>query len=111
MFDFEMSEDKWTERREFLLTEKQAENSSKLNPKEAAILAEMLPADVPFFKVQTAADKSDLLVEAIQNLLYEKVKETKETRKKQSGWQDYSYGDYYSSDSNKWRDYEYLDSD
>ena len=111
MFDFEMSEDKWTERREFLLTEKQAENSSKLNLKEAAMLTETLPADVPFFKVQTAADKSDLLVEAIQNSLYEKVKETKKTRKKQSGWQDYSYGDYYSSDNSEWRDYEYLDSD
>ena len=48
MFDFEISEDKWMERRKFLLTEKQAVDDKKINATEAARLSAMISENIPY---------------------------------------------------------------
>ncbi len=111
MFDFEMNENKWTERREFLLTEKQPENNSKISAKEAGMLMAILPADVPFFKMQSVTDKTDVLVDAIQNSLYERFEQNQNSRGKSSNWQSYGYDYSYTPGNDSWHDYSYLDND
>lgn len=110
MFDFEMREDKWTERREFLLAEKQNVNNKKINAPEANSLSAMLPENIPFYKLQTVADKPDLLIDSIQNALYERSEQKRESREKSWNRENYSYDNYYSSGNNSWNNY-YLNND
>ncbi len=111
MFDFEMSEEKWTERREFLLAETQTENDEKINATGANNLSAMLPENMPFYKLQAAANKPDLLADSIENSLYERLEKKRESRKKSWNRQNYSYDNFYSSGSDDWNNYSYLNDD
>ena len=111
MFDFEMSEYKWTERREFLLVETQTENDEKINATEANNSSGMLPENIPFYKSQSVSNKPDLLADSIESSLYERVEEKQESRKKSWNRENYSYDNFYSSGSDEWNNYSYLDDD
>ncbi len=111
MFDFEMNENQWTESREFLLTETAAANGGQITARDADILSAMLPENMPFYKMQTIADKPEQLINSIENTLYDRFEQKRETQGKSWSWQDYSYADYYSSGSDERNDYSYLDDD
>ncbi|MGI8639020.1 MAG: hypothetical protein ACR2MG_03615 [Pyrinomonadaceae bacterium] len=108
MFDFEMQEGKWTERREFLLTENQTKKGGKINAENANSLSALLPENIPFYKLQTVVNQPDLLTDSIQNTLFERFEQEQETGGKSGSWQSYSYENFYTKENNDWHDYSYL---
>ncbi len=110
MFDFEMSEDKWTEHREFALTETQTVKNEKISAKEANGLTATLPENAPFYKLQNVTNKPNLTIDAVQNALYDRFENTSKSPEKSWNRNYYSDEDFYSSDESR-RDYSYLDDD
>lgn len=99
MFDFEMQDGKFIERRKFLLDQPAA--IPPIENAEAARMLSALPPGVPFYRLQTANPKS--VDEAIERTIFaRRTSEEKPSRNYTSGdlsfddYDDYSSGDYES---------------
>ena len=106
MFDLEMKDDKWIERREFL----SAKEANRAIPySEVERLRSMMPADAPFLKLKTFSSEENSAAVLINNTLFDRLAE-KSSRKEKS-WDVYdelNYGnDYYDSEY-AYRYYSYL---
>lgn len=108
IFDFEMLDDKLIERREFLLTESKASGEQKISAAEIRHLESFVPADAPFFRLQSVAGKlqqaANLLCDAIFDCL--PAPKVTKTEGRWRGYDNYDDSDGYSDDDN----YYYLDS-
>lgn len=107
IFDFELREDSLIEHRRFLLNEKSAENRSKLSRQVANDLLELIPEDLPYFRLQEFDDSNDLTAKEIRNTLLDGFL-TPENRFVSSK---YDHNRYYFEDysENHWNtDYKYL---
>ena len=111
MFDFEINDEKWTERREFLLTEKQSGSTEEIDQSEAKRLSAMLPDDIPFYKLQTAANNPGLVNAAVQNTLFDSLERQHKTNDSSRNRQSFGYENFYSSKTSYRGDYSYLDND
>ena len=105
IFDFEPSEEKWTEHRAFLLAERQSVKA-KIEETEVQKLIEIIPEYTAFYNVQRVENNED----AIYKTLFENSVKTQFTGKKTS-WNpnDFAYTDFSSSGESDWHDYDYLD--
>ena len=93
MFDFEIQADKFIERRKFLL-DKPAENLPDINSAAEEMTA-FLPADVPFYRLQTA--NQNVVNAAVEKTIFaqrQKLNVKSRNYSNFSTFDDYSSGDY-----------------
>ncbi len=104
IFDFEPSEEKWTEHRTILLAEKQSVKA-KIKESEFQKLIEIIPEYAAFYNVQTIENNED----AIYKTLFENSVKPQFAEKKPS-WNsnDFAYTDFGLSSEIGWHDYDYL---
>lgn len=111
IFDFQMQDGKWTERREFLFAEDQKSERLKIENEDIEDLRKMLPEDIPFYKVQSVKNDPVLLADLTRNALFEKFRQKENQNEKSWDWKDFSYTDFYSSEAGDRYDYSYRDSE
>jgi len=99
IFDFEMQEGKFIERRRFLLN--QAIDSSPLAPAQTAGMLSYMPENIPFYRLQSADFRT--IDEAIENTLFS-PQETKAIERRRRFY-NYSFDDY---DEYSYNNYNYL---
>ena len=103
MFDLEMSEGVWTERREFLLKENREKTAGKISVKEANDLRANLPENIPFYKTFSALNKPEVSSKLIKETLFDRFERDNKSSNTNS-WNRarYSDGDYYSNGAERW---------
>lgn len=108
IFDFEMQDNKLIERREFLMIENKEALAQKVHPKEIARLQLLVPADAPFYRLQSTAGKPQQAVGLLRDTVLSRPP-AMETTKSSWRWvkydRFYDYGSYRDDES-----YYYLDS-
>lgn len=112
IFDLDISEEKWTERRTFLLAEKQNANA-EIDENETRRLIEMLPENTAFYNLQAVENKPEAQAEAVGKTLFENSSR-ENLLERQSSWnrRDYSYTDFGSSgDERNYVNYNRLDEE
>lgn len=108
MFDFEMSEDKLIERREFLLAENNDSRDRKITAGESAELKSFVPPDAPFFRLQSINGKPAQAATHLRDAIIDR-KPVIEPAKSGGRWIAYdSFAE--SSNYGDGEDYYYLDS-
>lgn len=108
IFDFEMQDNKLIERREFLMAEDKEALAQKIHPKEIARLQSLVPAEAPFYRLQSTAGKPQQAVNLLRDTVLDRPP-AMETTKSSRRW--VTYDRFY--DSGSYRDdesYYYLDS-
>ncbi|MBS1786451.1 MAG: hypothetical protein JST85_01940 [Acidobacteria bacterium] len=113
MFDLEMQQGQWVERREFLLRSKLTEGVA-LSPQILQRIEQIVPADVPFVKIH-AANNASALAELVSGSLFAAQVQKPSGRKSDRSWQNYSDSDFEvasQSDEESYGEsrYSYLDS-
>lgn len=96
MFDLEIRDERWIERREFLAT-KQKEHAA-ISSQEIEQLRAMIPTDVPFLKLKTFGGEINEAASLINKTLFDALPENRKREKNR--WD--SYSTYHSDD-----DYDY----
>lgn len=71
MFDLEMKEDKWIERREFLTSKQKSQHA--ISQQEAERLKAILSEDVPFLKLKTIGEDSNEAALMIRKTLFDNL--------------------------------------
>jgi hypothetical protein len=99
IFDFEMQEGKFVERRKFLL-DKPVESAS-ISPAETGKMLSCLPADIPFYSLQGTNSKT--IDEAIENTIFSRRQ--KETKRKRTR---FPYFSSFDDDDYSYYNYDYL---
>lgn len=103
IFDFEMQEGKFVERRKFLLDK--VVESSPIESLAAAKVLAVLPSDIPFYRLQSANPTS--VDEAIEKTIFARQKNVEKRKRNYfSSYSSFNDYDYYSSG-----DYEHLGED
>ena len=98
MFDLEMQQGQWVERREFLLRSNTA--ASAPLPNQALLrIEQMIPDDVPFvqFRAANPAEVSDF----VRGSLFDTTARKRDGRSANQNWQNYSDSDFEISPSGK----------
>lgn len=112
IFDLEISEANWTERRAFLLAEKQ-NAGAKIDETQARRLVKMLPETTAFYNLRAIENKPDAQAEAISKTLFENSSPLYSMENRAS-WnrRDYFYADFGSSgDERSYVNYNRLDDE
>lgn len=92
MFDLEMLEGRWVERRNFLLTGKESPKKRAITSREARRLAGMIPADVPYLKVISLDEDSEAAAQMVRGAVLDRL--TFEEHKGEArSWSRSSYND------------------
>jgi len=112
MFDLELKDGQWIERRDFLSTGKDARKSFPIPAAEIARLQAQIPRDVPFIKIESLAGDASLTTDLIHDTLLDRPA----PEGKQSGaywsWQRYGDDEFYpvdpSDDGDDYDRYSYL---
>lgn len=99
IFDFEIQQEKIVERRKFLLNK--AESFSRIKTPVAEKLLSNLPADVPFYHLQTAGGET--IYRAVRETIFDRAAIRENVARKDS--HRYSFDDF---DDDDWRDYSFL---
>jgi len=114
MFDLEMQEGKWIERREFVLNGKAANAGAGLSKQMLQTVQTIIPADVPFVQLRTVVGNTNATAELISGSLFDGKIETpgKQTRVR---WDRFNDSEFEVSESESdlpgENHYSYLDSD
>ncbi|HEY0427065.1 MAG TPA: hypothetical protein VGC76_04585 [Pyrinomonadaceae bacterium] len=101
VFDFEMQDEKFVERRKFLLDQKI--DSAPVTPKETAEMISRLPADIPFYSLQSANAKT--IDAAIEKTIFPRRRIEPKQKSRQRSYYS-SFSDY---DDSSYHDYDSLD--
>jgi hypothetical protein len=92
MFDLELQQNKWIERREFLTDGKATKTGAALSPQALQRIERIVPADAPFAQIRSADGDQTVAVELVRDALFDgKVERAKKSR-------DWSWHSYDSSD-------------
>lgn len=114
MFDLEVRDGKWIERRDFLYAGKAVKNSA-IPVAEMRRISGMIPATVPYFKVQALDGGSLAAATLIRDTLLDNSQQSEEESSYSWSWHSYSNSDFYDDDGDEswWegRRYSYLDSE
>jgi hypothetical protein len=114
MFDLEMQQGRWVERREFLLNGKAANVGAALSKQTLQTVERIVPADVPFVQLRSIAGNANAAAELISGALFDGRIEKPE-KEKRVRWDRYSDSEFEISasedDLSGERHYSYLDSD
>jgi hypothetical protein len=96
MFDLELQDGQWIERREFLTIGKPSRKNFQIPRPEIARLQSRIPDDVPFLKIQSLGDEPSLTARLIHDTLLDRRSE--QARRGNSwSWSSYDDGQFYSA--------------
>jgi len=105
MFDLELQDGQWIERRDFLTAGKPVRKSSQLDASEYARMQSEIPDDVPFLKIQSLGDDQSLTANLVHNTLLDGRSE--QTRRSNSwSWTSYDDSEFYSACNESFGDYD-----
>lgn len=91
MFDLELQQGNWVERREFLLNGKS--NPATIAPQLAERFWKILPADAPFIQFRTIADDASTAAQLVSGALFDE--RTKGNKNRRSvNWENYGNSDF-----------------
>ena len=97
MFDLELQDGKWIERRDFLTTGKELRKSPPIPAAEIARMQAQISDDVPFLKVQSLGDDPALTATLIHDTLLDRLPREQNQRSKSWSWQSYGDDEFYPS--------------
>ena len=100
MFDLELKDGAWIERREFLSTGKKAVTSSPIPAAEVARMQGQIPADVPFLKVESLSNNPFLTTTLIRDTLLDRPAPGQQQSSRYWSWQRYGDDEFYPVDRN-----------
>jgi len=112
MFDLELQEGKWIERREFLMAGKETEKS-EVSAAEMRNLYSVVPSDAPFLRIRSLAADPALSATITRDTLFDRALQETTTASRSWSWQTYEANDFYFSDdgdNGSYNRYSYLDS-
>lgn len=105
MFDLELQDGQWIERRDFLTTGKPTRKSSQIPAPEVARMQSQIPDDLPFLKIQSLGDDPSLTASLIHDTLLDRRSE--QTRRSNSwSWTSYDDSEFYSACNEHSEDYD-----
>ena len=106
MFDLELQDGQWIERRDFLIAGKPLRKSSQIAAAEIARMQSQIPDDVPFLKVESLGDNPSLTASLIDDALLDG--RSREQKQRSNSWSWASYGDneFYSACNEDTEDYD-----
>ena len=98
MFDLELQDGRWIERRDFLTTGNQARKGSRIPAMEIKRLQAKIPEDVPFLKVESLADDPLLTATLIHGALLDQPSRDEKQTGRSWSWQRYADSEFYPVD-------------
>ncbi len=111
MFDLELQDGQWIERRDFLTTGRESRKSFPIAAAEIARMQEQIPDDVPFLKVESLGGDPTLPAILIHDTLLDGPSREQKQRSKSWSWESYSDNEFYSAcneDTEEYDRYSYL---
>lgn len=115
MFDLEIEDGRWIERRDFITAGREASRRSAIQAYDAAHLAAMIPDSAPFFKLQSVSQDTERAAAMISSALFDRLQtedEEEAGRHRNSGYyDDYDLSSSYSEQYMIEEHYSYLDED
>jgi len=106
MFDLELQDGQWIERRDFLTTGKESRKTSQITATEIARMEAKIPDDVPFLKVVSLGDDATVTATLIHDALLDARPLEQEQRRKSWSWESYSDNEFYSACNEDIEDYD-----
>src|SRR5258705_633225 len=103
IFDLELKDGTWIERRDFLSTGKEPRRNSSIPAAEIARLQAQIPEDVPFMKIESLGGDVALTTALIQETLVDRAAGKQKQSGKYWSWERYGDDEFYPVDP---RDYE-----
>jgi len=98
MFDLELKDGTWIERRDFLSTRTDRQKNSPLPAAEITRLRSQIPEDVPFMKIESLAGDVSLTTTLIQQTLLDRPGDTPKQSGKYWSWERYGDDEFYPVD-------------
>ncbi|MGH9835798.1 MAG: hypothetical protein ACRD9Y_22495 [Blastocatellia bacterium] len=93
MFDLELQQNKWVERREFLTDSKAVKTGAALSPQSLQRIERIVPADAPFAQIRAADGDQTVAAELVRDALFDgKVERAKRSR--DWSWRSYDGSDF-----------------
>jgi hypothetical protein len=93
MFDLELQQNKWVERREFLTDGKATKTGAALSPQSVQRIERIVPADAPFAQIRAADGDQTVAAELVRDALFDgKVEKSKRSRN--WSWHSYDGSDF-----------------
>ncbi|HEV7683051.1 MAG TPA: hypothetical protein VGO68_13060 [Pyrinomonadaceae bacterium] len=109
MFDLELKDGTWIERRDFLSAGKVVQKDSPISAAEIARLQAQLPGDVPFLKIKSLGDDATLTTSLIQETLLDRPADKQNQNGKYWSWERYGDDEFYPDEDGEGYDhYSYL---
>jgi hypothetical protein len=99
MFDLELKDGTWIERRDFLSAGKVVQKDSPIAAAEIARLQAQIPGDVPFFKIRSLGADAALTTSLIQETLLDRPAGKQDTSGKYWSWERYGDDEFYPDES------------
>ncbi len=93
MFDLEMQNNQWTERREFLFTDKTVNSRASLSTQILRRIEQIIPADVPFAHLRALDGDSNRAAVLVRDTLFEGRPE-KSKKERYWNWRRYDDADF-----------------
>lgn len=98
MFDLELKDGTWIERRDFLSAGKATRTSSAISAAEIARLRAQIPEDVPYMKVESLGGDAALTTTLIQDTLLDRAAGQQQQNGKYWSWERYGDDEFYPVD-------------
>ncbi|HEV7746504.1 MAG TPA: hypothetical protein VGO56_16020 [Pyrinomonadaceae bacterium] len=109
MFDLELKDGTWIERRDYLSAGKAVQKNSPISAAEIARLQAQIPGDVPFLNIKSLADDAALTTSLIQETLLDRPANKQNQSGKYWSWERYGDDEFYPDDNDEGDDhYSYL---
>lgn len=105
IFDLELQNGQWIERRDFLTTGKPTRKSPQIPAPEAARMQSQIPDDVPFLKIQSLGDDPGLTASLIHDALLDR-RPGQARRGNSWSWTSYDDSEFYSACNEDSEDYD-----
>ena len=105
MFDLELQDGQWIERRDFLTVAKSTRRNFQIPAPEIARLQTQIPGDVPFLKIQALSDDPGLTASLIHDALLER-RSAQASRGNSWSWTSYDDSEFYSGCNEDSADYD-----
>lgn len=96
MFDLELQEGRWIERREFLTTGKEGSVGQGIPEAELQRLYSMVPQDAPFVRVRALSRDPALPAAILRDTLFDSRQDQSPQATKSWSWRSYSDDDFYT---------------
>lgn len=99
IFDLELKDGAWIERRDFLGTGKEARRNSPMPAAEVARMQAQIPGDVPYLKVESLSDDPLLTTTLIHDTLLDQPAHLQKQSDTYWSWQRYGDDEFYPVDN------------